>query len=74
MKLEQKKDGSIKIYFSWSDIFSILKNKKTLSFDTKLTKAAITAAMNFLVNLHAKLPEDIQKKISDQEDIDKLIK
>ena len=30
--------------------------------------------MNFLVNLHAKLPEDIQKKISDQEDIDKLIK
>ncbi len=74
MKLEQKQDGSIKIHFSWREIFSILKNKKTLSFDTKLTKATITAAMNFLVNLHAKLPEDVQKKISDQKDMDKVLK
>jgi|TARA_S200002703_G_scaffold137655_2_gene127549 hypothetical protein len=74
MKLEQKKDGSIKIHFTWKDVFSILKNKNTLSFDTKLTKAAITVAMNFFVNLHAKLPENIKSKVSDQNDIDKLTK
>lgn len=74
MKLEQKKDGSIKIHFSWKDIISIIKNKKTLNWDTKLTKAAISVAMTFLVNLHAKLPKDIQSKPSDQEDIDKILK
>jgi len=74
MKLEQKKDGSIKVYFSWKDIFSILRNKNTLSFDTKLTKAAITLVIKFFINLHEKLPEDIKSKVSDQSDIDKLKK